>query len=67
MNINLILDDDLIQQAIQLTGLKTPQEVVEIALQKFIAQPDQLSQAFGKYTWEGDLEAMRNDTNVTCR
>ncbi len=67
MNTQLILDDDTIQQAMRLTGLKTPQEIVEAALHEFIMRKKQdfLAQAFGKYRWKGDLEAMRSDKHVT--
>jgi Arc/MetJ family transcription regulator len=61
MNTQLILEDKLINQAMRITGKKTPQEVVVFALQKLFIQQDNLSQAFGKYPWEGDLDTMRSD------
>lgn len=61
MNTQLILEDKLIHQAMRITGIKTPQEVVVFALQKLLIQKDGLSQAFGKYPWEGDLDTMRSD------
>lgn len=61
MNTQLILEDKLINQAMRITGIKTPQEVIVFALQKLLIQKDTLSQAFGKYPWEGDLDAMRSD------
>jgi Arc/MetJ family transcription regulator len=61
MNTQLILEDKLINQAMRITGIKTPQEVVVFALQKLLIQKDSLSQAFGKYPWESDLDAMISD------
>ena len=61
MSTQLILEDKLINQAMRLTGIKTPKEVVVFALQKLLIQKDSLSQAFGKYPWEGDLDVMRSD------
>ncbi len=45
----------------RITGKNTPQEVVVLALQKLLIKKDALSQAFGKYPWENDLDAMRSD------
>jgi len=61
MNAQLILEDKLINQAMRITGKNTPQEVVTFALKKLLFQKDNLSQAFGKYPWEGDLDTMRSD------
>lgn len=63
MDTNIVIDDALINQAMNLTGLKTQKDVVEIALKNLIADKtrDKLASAFGQYSWEGDLEAMRTD------
>jgi len=63
MSTNIAVDDELINQAMQLTGLKTQKDVVEIALKALIADKvgDKLASAFGKYHWEGDLDAMRTE------
>ncbi|ALG69268.2 type II toxin-antitoxin system VapB family antitoxin [Beggiatoa leptomitoformis] len=66
MNTLLHIDEQLIQQALQLTGLHNPQSVVEMALKELVTRrkTDKLSQAFGQYCWDGDLEMMRNDSHV---
>jgi Arc/MetJ family transcription regulator len=63
MRTNIVIDDELLGQAMKLTGLKTKKEVVEVALKTLVAnkQRDALAAAFGQYRWEGDLEAMRTD------
>lgn len=63
MNTHIVIDDELINQAMFLTGIKSQKDVVEIALKTLIADksPDKLTSAFGQYHWEGDLDAMRID------
>jgi Arc/MetJ family transcription regulator len=63
MRTNIVVDDELMSQAMRLTGLKTKKEVVETALRELIAHKkrDALAEAFGRFKWEGDLEAMRTD------
>lgn len=67
MNTLLNVDEQLIQQALQLTGLNNPQSVIEMALRELVTRrkTDKLSQAFGQYLWEGDLDAMRNDSHAS--
>ncbi len=59
---NIVLDDELIRQAVRLTGAKSKREAVDIALRKLIKQAG-LYQKFlkleGKLHWEGDLKQMR--------
>jgi len=63
MRTNIVIDDELMAQAMRLTGLKTKREVMEVALAQLVARKkqDQLAAAFGKLKWEGDLDAMRTD------
>ncbi|KOR27428.1 hypothetical protein TI05_19045 [Achromatium sp. WMS3] len=61
MPTQLVVDEKLLNQAMSATGIKTPEEVVLFALEKLLVQKDSLSQAFGKYPWEGDLDFMRRD------
>jgi Arc/MetJ family transcription regulator len=63
MRTNIVIDDELIGQAMDLTGLKTKKDVVELALKNLIAakKRDTLAAAFGQYRWEGDLDAIRAD------
>lgn len=63
MRTNIELDDQLISEAMRLTGLDTKRAVVEEALRELVRarRRDRLSEAFGSAKWEGDLEAMRRD------
>jgi len=58
---NIVLDQDLVEQAKALTGIKTTRAVVHEALQTFVQRREQASvrQLRGKLHWEGDLEASR--------
>lgn len=59
----ITLDDQLVQQAIELTGLNNPQDLIETVLREFLVRrrSDPLAQAFGQYRWEGNLDKMRTD------
>jgi Arc/MetJ family transcription regulator len=59
---NIEIDDELMAQALELTGLRTKRAVVEAALRALIdrASRRRLKEAFGKYPWEGDLDQLRD-------
>jgi Arc/MetJ family transcription regulator len=61
MRTNIVLDDDLIQRAQQLTGIKTKREVVREALRVLILLREQaeIRTLRGKLQWEGDLDDQR--------
>jgi len=61
MRTNIVLDDDLIQRAQQLTGIKTKREVVREALRVLILLREQaeIRTLRGKLHWEGDLDEQR--------
>jgi len=62
MRTNIVIDDELMEEALQATGLKTKREAVEMGLRTLIRlQRQEAIRAFrGKLRWEGDLEAMRS-------
>jgi Arc/MetJ family transcription regulator len=64
MRTNIVIDDDLMQQALSLTEDKTKKAVVEEALSLFIRFKKQakIRQLRGKLSWEGDLNEMRSDS-----
>ena len=66
MNTQIILDDNLVKQALDITQLKNVQKLIEFSLQQLIAtkKTDALSRAFGQHAWTGNLNAMRTDKNV---
>lgn len=63
MRTNIVIDDDLMEKALKLTGARTKREVVELGLKTIVRLKEQERiKAFrGKLHWEGDLEAMRTD------
>lgn len=63
MRTNIVIDDDLMSDALEATGLKTKREAVELGLRTLVRLRAQeaIRQARGKLAWDGDLEAMRTD------
>ncbi|MGI4985184.1 MAG: type II toxin-antitoxin system VapB family antitoxin [Janthinobacterium lividum] len=63
MRTNVEIDDDLMAEALAITGLTTKREAVEHGLATLIRlkQQEHIRQFRGKLHWEGDLDAMRTD------
>ena len=63
MRTNIVIDDDLIVDAMRVTGLKTKRETVELGLKTLLRLGGQgdIRRFRGKLAWSGDLEAMRTD------
>jgi Arc/MetJ family transcription regulator len=63
MRTNIVLDDQLISEAQQLTGIATKRGIVEEGLKTLIRLKKQqaLKAWRGKLAWDGDLDAMRTD------
>ncbi|CAM4206233.1 Transcription regulator of the Arc/MetJ class [Novosphingobium lubricantis] len=63
MRTNIEIDDKLMAQALQVTGLKTKKQAVEAGLRLLLRLQSQvqLRSARGKFEWNGDLDAMRTD------
>jgi len=63
MEVKVKIDDQLVQSALQLSGLGTQKEVVEEALKAFVQllQQNSIKSLRGKLNWEGDLNEMRAD------
>ncbi len=61
MQQTITVNQELLQQAMKLTGLPNATTTVEQALQKTIKLQKQaeVKKFRGKLKWEGDLEAMR--------
>ena len=61
MRTNIVLDDELIDRARKLTGLKTKKQVVQEALRLLIQLKEQegVRALRGKLHWDGDLDEMR--------
>lgn len=62
MRTNIVIDDELMTDAIKATGLKTKREVVEQGLKLIVKQSQQakIRKLRGRLSWEGDLDEMRS-------
>jgi Arc/MetJ family transcription regulator len=59
---NIVLDDDLIKRAMQISGAKTKREAVDRALRELVARGSvyrALRKLKGKMPWDGDVNAWR--------
>jgi Arc/MetJ family transcription regulator len=63
MRTNIVIDDQLMKSALQVTGLKTKREAVELGLRTLLMlrQQEEIKRFRGKLNWQGDLDAMRLD------
>jgi Arc/MetJ family transcription regulator len=63
MRTNIVLDDDLVAEAMRRTGIKTKRAVVEEALRTLIGlkRQEEILALRGKLHWDGDLDEMRRD------
>jgi Arc/MetJ family transcription regulator len=63
MRTNIVIDDELMAEALRRSGAATKRAAVEEALRLLIATRRQggLRKLRGKVKWEGDLDAMRTD------
>ena len=63
MRTNIVIDDKLMHDTLQVTGLKTKREAVELGLRTLLrlGRQAEIRSLRGKTPWEGDLEAMRTD------
>jgi Arc/MetJ family transcription regulator len=63
MRTNIVIDEKLMNDALQATGLKTKKEVVELGLKILIKlnRQKQIRELRGKLEWDGDLDAMRSN------
>lgn len=61
MRTNIVLNDDLIRKAQNLTGIKTKKAVIHEALATLIRlrEQSQVRTLRGKLTWEGSLDEQR--------
>ena len=61
MRTNIVIDDQLMREALRVSGLQTKKDVVELGLRTLIRLKKQagLRSLRGKLRWEGDLDEMR--------
>lgn len=62
MRTNIEIDDNLMNDALKLTGLKTKKDAVELGLRTLVRLRKQaeIKKYRGKLKWDGDLDDMRN-------
>jgi len=60
---NLVLDEDLLEEAVRLGGERTYSRTVERALEDFVKRlkARRILELAGSGTWKGDLADMRED------
>lgn len=61
MRTNIVIDDELVEEARKLTGIKTKKALVDLALRELVARKRRkgILSLEGKVEWEGDLEEWR--------
>jgi Arc/MetJ family transcription regulator len=60
---NVVLDQELVDEALALTGLKTKRAVIEEALRTLtrLKRQENIRALRGQLHWEGDLDKLRTD------
>ena len=63
MRTNIVIDDELMNEALRVTGLKSKREAIELGLRTLLRlrQQEEIRQFRGKLDWQGDLDKMRID------
>ena len=58
---NIVIDEKLLKDALEATGLKTRRELVDYALRELLRRESQkkILELKGRINWEGDLSSMR--------
>ena len=59
---NIVLDDDLVRDAMRITQARSKRELVEIALRRIVDNAEihrELSKLRGKNVWQGDVGSWR--------
>jgi len=61
MKTNVEIDDELLEAARRVTGLRSEREVIDAALRHLVqlTAQDRIRELRGKVTWEGNLEESR--------
>jgi len=63
MRTNIVIDDDLMDEALEVSRLKTKKDAVEEGLKLLVQRKKQenIKDLRGKLNWKGNLEDMRTD------
>jgi Arc/MetJ family transcription regulator len=63
MRTNIVIDDELMAEALRVSGVKTKREAVDLGLRMLVRlrRQAEVRNWRGKLAWVGDLDAMRTD------
>lgn len=63
MRTNIVIDDDLMEEALKVSRLKTKKDAVEQGLRLLVQlkKQENIKNLRGKLQWRGDLKQMRTD------
>jgi hypothetical protein len=66
---NLVIREELLEEAVKLSGERTYSRAVERALEDFVRRikARRILELAGSGLWDGDLASMRNDRSVPKR
>lgn len=61
MRTNIVIDDELMAEALKASGLRTKREAVEQGLKLLVrrSRQQEIRKLRGRVKWEGDLDEMR--------
>ena len=63
MRTNIVIDDELMAEVMEATGIRTKREAVETGLKVLLRlkMQESIRKYRGKFDWQGDLDDMRTD------
>ena len=63
MRTNIVIDPELMNDALAVSGARTKREAVELGLRTLVqlGRQAQVRRLRGKVDWQGDLDALRSD------
>jgi Arc/MetJ family transcription regulator len=63
MRTNVVIDDQLMQEALELSGFRTKKDAIEAGLRLLVefSRQAKVKDFRGKLKWSGDLDEMRTD------
>ena len=69
MRTNIVIEDQLMRDAMQASGARTKREAVELGLRTLVNldQQKRIKAFRGRLPWDGDLESQRLDQTVAPR
>ena len=69
MRTNIVIEDQLMRDAMQASGARTKREAVELGLRTLVKldQQKRIKAFRGRLPWDGDLESQRQDQTAAPR